>query len=176
MSSSVVPELLPDLLDEQQEIPKWKVISQEDGPFFRGTSKGYAGNRTSQLLGLTSVSTDPVVATIFAIQSQTRHGVTGLVHVAIPNDLAGLRFVEGHPAYRELELELRIELLPAEFSKRASITLTAQKARAILKGMGIELPATIYSHGAITETLRDTPRLTLSQIQTFRQKALKLKS
>lgn len=101
MPSSVPPELLPNLLDEEQEIPKWKVISKEDGPFFRGTSKGYPGNRTSQILGLTSVSTDPLVATI---------------------------------------------------------------------------PTKIYSHDAITETLRDTPRLRLAQIQTFLQKALELKS
>jgi hypothetical protein len=175
MSSSVVLNL-PDLLDETPDIPKWKVISEEDGPFFRGTSKGYPGNRTSQILGLTSISTDPVVATIFATQSQTRHGVTGLVHVAMPNDLADLRFVEGHPAYRELELELRIELQPAEFSKRASITLTAQEARAILSDMEIELPSKIYSHNAITETLRNTSRLEFSQIQTFLQKALELKS
>lgn len=176
MPSSVVPELLPDLLDDTQELPKWKVISDEDGPFFRGSSKGYAGNRTSQILGLTSVSTDPLVATIFATQSQTRHGVIGVVHIATPNDLTGLRFVEGHPAYRELELEFRLELQPVEFSKRASITLTAQEARAILKDMGIELPTKIYSHGAITETLRDTPRLRLAQIRTFLQKALELKS
>ncbi len=176
MPSSVAPELLPNLLDEEQERPKWKVISKEDGPFFRGTSEGYAGNRTSQILGLTSVSTDPLVATIFATQSQTRHGVTGVVHVAMQNDLIGLRFVEGHPAYSELELEFRLEVHPEEFSKRASITLTAQQAREILKDMTIELPTKIYSHGAITETLRHTPRLRLAQIQTFWQKALELKS
>ncbi len=48
--------------------------------YFRGTTKGYPGNGTSQRLAVTCVSTDPRKATLFAIES-ARFG-SGVILIA----------------------------------------------------------------------------------------------
>ena len=41
---------------------------------FRGTSEGFPGNSVLQRLGISPASVDPLVATIFAVESNTRGG------------------------------------------------------------------------------------------------------
>jgi len=132
--------------------------------FFRGTSEGFAGSPTLQEIGVTPVSTDPVVATIFAIEAEN-YG-RGVVHIASRSDLAGVEILKGN-VLAHLEREVGIGILPAEFARRASITITASQARNILSGMGIHIQLSIRGPAAVDAVLRATPRLTSEQIQQF---------
>ena len=73
--------------------------------FFRGTSEGFAGSPTLQKIGVTPASTDPVVATIFAIEAEN-YG-RGVVHIASRIDLAGVEILKGN-VLAHLEREVGI--------------------------------------------------------------------
>lgn len=66
-----------------------------------------------------------------------------------------------------LEREVGINILPAEFARRASVTITASQARAILERMGISIQSNIRGPADVDAVLRATPRLTTEQIQQF---------
>ena len=56
------------------------------------------------------------------------------------SDLKDVEIIPGN-VLKELEAEIGIGLKPSDFAARASITITAKQARAIL--LGILVPATI---------------------------------
>jgi RHS repeat-associated protein len=138
---------------------------------FRGTTEGYPGSRMLQQVGVTPASTDPVVATIFALESKN-YG-TGVLKVALPEDLEGVILGPGNTR-AALESEVGVQLTPTEFSERASITITADQARGILGNMGIKLPSTVNGIEQSTSLLKSTPRLTETQIRTFTKAAQKV--
>lgn len=136
--------------------------------FFRGTSEGFAGSAGLHEIGITPTSTDALVATLFATES-SQCG-TGVVHIVSSADLAGLEIVEGN-VLSSLEREVGVAVQPLEFANRARTTITAEEARAILRGMGIQLPGQIHSKVVLAEILRDSPRLTREQIIEFVRQA-----
>jgi RHS repeat-associated protein len=140
-------------------------------PFlFRGTSEGYPGGPGLQKAGRTPASTDPIVATIFATES-SNYG-RGVVHIASPTDLAGVKMFEGN-TLRVLEREIGVGLRPSEFAQRAGLTITAGEARAILAEMGVKLPGRISPSSAL-DVLRTAPRLTQRQINDFVRRARRI--
>lgn len=70
-----------------------------------------------------------------------------------------------------MEKEVAIGLAPAEFANRAGITISAKDVRAILKDMGYNIPERIYGKDQLNSILKDTPRLTADEINTFVNKA-----
>ncbi len=140
-------------------------------PLFRGTTEGYPGSRMLQRVGVTPASTDPVVATIFALESKN-YG-TAVLKVALPQDLQGVVIGAGNTR-AALEAEVGVELTPTEFSERASVTITADQARGILGKMGVKLPSTVNGIEQSTSLLKNTPRLSESQIRTFTKAAQKI--
>lgn len=137
---------------------------------FRGTSEGFEGLATHQKLGVTPTSSDPAIATIFAINSKT-YG-KGVIQVALPSELQGVE-VTGN-VLQSLEKEVAIGLKPAEFANKATLTISADQARSILNNMGIKLPANIPLE-KISEVIKNTPRLSSSEIQQFYEQASKIK-
>ncbi len=113
-----------------------------------------------QALGVTSTSTDPAVATIFATES-SNYG-TGVLHIASSEFLP----IVDSNILSELEREVVVGVSPTEFAARADTTITAERARAILNSIGISVPSQI-SRGAFNDVLQNTPRLTPAQIQQF---------
>jgi hypothetical protein len=140
------------------------VTDAHDAWYFRGTSAGFPGSQALQEIGVTSVSTDPVVATVFATESNN-HGV-GVVHIVAARDLAGVRIMPGN-VLAEIEREVGVELLPAEFARRARYTISAAQARAILRGMGIIVPSIIRGPAGVDAALGFVPRLSQEQVQQF---------
>jgi len=132
--------------------------------FFRGTSEGFAGSPVLQRIGITPASIDPVVAAIFATEAEN-YG-RGVVHIASRSDLSGVEMLQGN-VLAHLEREVGINILPAEFARRASATITASQARAILERMGISIQSNIRGPAGVDAMLRATPRLTTEQIQQF---------
>ena len=114
------------------------------------------------------MSEDPVVATIFATEAET-YG-RGIVYVATDTDLVGVTAVDGN-VLASLERELGLEMAPADFARRAKISIPSSQARAILEQMGHRVPATIRGPAAVDQALRSTARLTEPEIQTFTHEA-----
>ena len=143
----------------------WAAVTDAaDVWYFRGTSAGFAGSQALQEIGVTSVSTDPVVATIFATEGDN-YGV-GVVHIVAARDLVGVRSIPGN-VLAEVECEVGIELHPAEFARRASQTIRAERARAILRELGIIIPSIIRGPAGVDAALRSLPRLNQEQVRQF---------
>lgn len=83
--------------------------------------------------------------------------------------MTGVNIIEGN-VLNALECEVGVELLPEQFASRASIKISAQQARNILKEMGIDVPSKIYDKAGIDSALRATTRLTQEQTIEFLQK------
>ncbi|MFT4155701.1 hypothetical protein [Parafilimonas sp.] len=136
---------------------------------FRGTSEGFEGSPQLQKIGITPTSSDPVVATIFSINSKN-YG-NGVLQVALPKDLQGVEYTGN--VLQSMEKEIGVGLKPAEFAQKTSITITSDQARDILKNMGINLPAKISTED-ISSVIKNTPRLSESQIDEFYKQASKV--
>lgn len=136
------------------------------GPaLFRGTTRGYQGSAGTQRVGITPTTTDPGVATVFGAHAE-QFGQS-VIQIAQPGDLVG---VATHEGYIASELEVGVELSPAEFASRASIEIPTSAARAILGRMGIEIPGRMSIEN-ISPTLANTPKLTPAQTQQFIKEA-----
>lgn len=140
-------------------------VTHADGAwYFRGTSAGFPGSRALQEIGVTSVSTDPVVATIFATESNS-YGI-GVVHIAAAHDLPGVRIIPGN-VLAEIECEAGVELHPAEFARRATHTIAAEQARTILRELGIAVPSIIRGPAGVDAALKSLSRLNQEQVRQF---------
>jgi hypothetical protein len=136
---------------------------------FRGTTEGFPGHPALQKFGITPASVDPLVATVFGLEGKNKGNAilsfgsrSSFESGAI--DLGNVR--------RTLEREVQVDLLPSEFAKRAQGTISVDKARQILKDMGIaDLPTSIRSFNDSTQILENTPRLTPEQIHEFLKRA-----
>ncbi|NEW47116.1 DUF6531 domain-containing protein [Nocardia cyriacigeorgica] len=140
-------------------------LTPDSCALFRGTTTGYEGSPGTQRVGITPTSTDPGVATIFAIHSE-RFGES-VVQIARSSDLTG---VERYSGYIPSEAEVGLGMSPSEFASRASIEIPASAARSILSDIGISLPNSIGIDD-LTPLLRDTPKLTPGQINQFVERA-----
>jgi Domain of unknown function (DUF4157) len=157
------------------------VMSKGVKVLFRGTTRSnsdnsiYPGNTNSINEPSTSVSTDPVKATIFGIESQTNSpGNKGVLQIAVSKELTQITF---NPAnYRlEKELELILRIKPEDYSKLTQIELTIDEARMSVKDvLGIELPSRI-NRDESTELLETLPETSLQKSYEFYLYVLKLK-
>ena len=144
-------------------------LTQSSGFFFRGTSEGFVGGRATLATGVTPVATDPLVATLFAIES-SRYG-NGVVHLIPRSAVADA--ITGGNYLAHLESEIGVRLLPAEVAGRATGTIDVETAREVLKEMGFELPRIIYNKTDITDWLKSTPRFTNEQTADFVNRVMK---
>ncbi|MEC5146106.1 hypothetical protein UNH65_21285 [Chitinophaga sp. 180180018-2] len=139
---------------------------------FRGSTEGYEGSPGAQKTASTPTSTDPAVATMFAIKAK-RYG-DGILQIALPKDLQDVSVGVTTNVLQTLERDVVVDLKPAEFTKRASVTIAVDQARGILKNMGVNLPARI-NEGDMNALLESTPKLTNEQINSFYKQAAALK-
>lgn len=136
------------------------VATQSEQFLFRGTTEGFAGSPGLQRIAITPTSTDPVVATIFAIEA-SNYG-RGVVLVA---PRAGLPTVPGN-VLAGIEAEIGVAMSPSTFAAHASSVGVAE-ARSALGQLGIQLPGSI-SRANLSSVLNNTPRLTGQQTESFR--------
>lgn len=141
--------------------------------YFRGTTEGHQGNLSSQNIPRTSTSSDPARATAFAVQSQTDHGGAGVLMAFSNEDLKDVKLSEFQNWFAQLEKEQAFEIKPEELSKLASLKISAEDARKILKEMNINLPSQIKLSN-LSEVLSEIPELNPTQIQTFIEKMRKI--
>ena len=133
---------------------------------FRGTTEGFPGHPALQRLGISPASTDPLVATVFALEGKAKGGNAVI--------LFGTKQQLGNPAVdlgnvrRILEREVGVGLTPSDFARNAPNSVPVDKARQILSELGIaDLPPSIQSTDEATRILKNTPRLSPEQILEF---------
>jgi hypothetical protein len=148
---------------------------------FRGVTRKktdnslYPGNPNSIAYGI-STSTDPIVATIFAIESATDNpAFKGSVQCGIPKDLPNLVF--SYPNRRwDKELEVIINTPANNFATLAKIEISVEDARKLVKEVfGRDLPSRISSSDVenaryLTETV---PKSSLEKSFEFYVKSIK---
>lgn len=138
-----------------------------DISIFRGTSAGWPGNPSVQALGVTPVSLDPAVGTIYALESRVHGGQPILLYgrrAAFGQDL-NLGNID--PMRRRLEREVSMGVDPSTFERLAPRSIDADSAREVLIGMGYNIPSSVRDTNHALELLSTLPKMTPEQIQTF---------
>lgn len=135
----------------------------ERGVVFRGTTEGFPGGGS----GVTFTSSDPGVATVFALQKRTMG--TPVIEITRTSDLAAVpRLPSTSPTLATIEAEIIFDIQPAAFSRMASQVSLDDAVRA-LRDIGVTLPRHV-GIGDISQVLREVPKLTQEQIHFFLQK------
>lgn len=139
-----------------------------DQPYlYRGTTLGWAGSESARRESRTCATSDPLVATLFAVHC-LNFG-RAVVHLVSRH---GLPECPGN-RLEELEKEVVVEMPPVEFADRAVVTLSARESGDILRSIGLALPPRIASgYNMLGYALEDWPRMTSSQIAEFDRLAL----
>ena len=135
------------------------------GPLlYRGTTTGWRGSQGLQAAGVTPMTTDPLVATLFALEC-LRHG-PAIVQFCERRAVAGI-LVSGN-VLADLEREVVVDEPPAVFTERFEAgTIEARAAREILAELGYELPPTVADKYDLHRLLKTTPRLKDGDLQEF---------
>lgn len=140
-----------------------------DGYYFRGTTIGYGGHANKDY---SNVSTDPAVATAYAVKGQTIYGEKGIVYIATDSDLAGID-IDSYELSIPKDKELFVSLSPEEFANAASISLDVSEARTILENVSdVDVPLHIYSENDLDWVLENNyDRVDDEQIKKFVEEA-----
>jgi hypothetical protein len=148
---------------------------------FRGVTRRktdnwlYPGNPNSIANGI-STSTDPVVATLFAIESATDNPTfKGSVQAGIPKDLLNLALTAPNRRW-DKELEAIINAPANDFANSAKIEISVEDARKLVKEVfGLDLPARIsFDDPANVAYLTSTlPKSSLEKSLEFYLKSIK---
>jgi hypothetical protein len=137
-----------------------------DVQLFRGTTPGFPGNPVLQQFGITPASTDPLVATVFALEGRTIGGDAVVLTGGMRRFRAG--DIDLGNVRASLEREVQVNMRPNQFEALASNSIPVDTARQVLNDMGvIKLPSTITNSHQATQILEGTARLTPAQIQEF---------
>lgn len=137
---------------------------------FRGTSKGWPGNPNSDQHSMTYTSTDPLVATLFAVACR---GLGPAVLLASPRG----RFPELEPGPSDLlfqawECSVTLAVRPIEFASRAEYSMDVVEALRSLAELGFPgLPQGLNGRSALQYALTEShslgQRLNREQIRRF---------
>lgn len=148
-------------------------MNEETSFLYRGTSLGFLGGETSKTQGITCTTTDPFVATLFAIECRNYgHGVILM---------AARQRYEGHITssnwFALEEAAVNLAIRPSEFEKAVDKILEVDEAIRILGELGFEkLPTRLKDPTDLGETLAETSddglRLSPDQISYFNRRAL----
>ncbi|WP_157856480.1 MULTISPECIES: ricin-type beta-trefoil lectin domain protein [Streptomyces] len=144
----------------------------EGETLFRGTTKNYGGGAGTKTSGSTPSSWHPGVATAYAVHSASR-GSDAVVHVIPSSNLqrAGIE-TERYWGSLPQDREVVINALPGDVANAASLSIPVDRAREILSGIGIDIPAHLPDPKSLDEFLKlDLPDMTPGQISDFVQQA-----
>jgi hypothetical protein len=136
---------------------------------YRGTSSGWPGNPVLSSLRITPTSTDPLVATLFAIECQ-RFGkgiVLGCRRAAVE------RLVGPSNVLSAIESEVVIDVTPLEFVERfVEWIIGVDAARNALVEMGFEVPTFVGDKRVLDDWLSRSPRLDAAATAEFNRRVI----
>lgn len=135
---------------------------------YRGTTIGWPGNDMLQEERITCTTTDPLVATLFAIECRN-HGRA--VILAARREL--FEALPGLSNYFSVsESAVNLPIVPAEFAMRAEVALDVDRSLEILREMGFQgIPVRLNGLAALQQELGESHaaglRLNEEQISLF---------
>ena len=133
---------------------------------FRGTSPGWAGSPGAQATAV-SASTDPYIATVFALEARGQAG-QAVLQFGTKADVG--TFDVGN-WMAEQEREVGVLTTASDFAARAPNSVSVDAARQVLGDMGMpELPYSVASPSARSMLLDAAPKMTPEQIAEFLQR------
>jgi hypothetical protein len=144
--------------------------------YYRGTTRGWEGSSNSIELGITFVSTDPLVATLFAIECRN-HGQPAVLILSkeVAPVLAEVTPERINPVditFDGLERAVKLAASPSDLERMASYIVDVDDAIVVLNELGFEdIPVRIGSKSELNRYLADNyasgVRLSLKQIREF---------
>lgn len=140
------------------------------GPYlYRGTTAGWPGNRTLQEEQITCTTTDPLVATLFAIECRN-HG-RAIILAANRGLFHGLMAPRNH--FFEFESAINLKISPLQFSGIATRSLEVDESLAILREIGFDdVPIRLRDKAALRAELMYSfdadMRLNPEQLELFK--------
>ena len=144
---------------------------------FRGTrsNAATAGGESSELIGITPVTIDPLRATIFALGREGTDGVPGSVFFGSKTELS-MEITRGNTPFGapttpllQLEMEMGASVTPSIFAQRAPYSISAKSSVEILNDMGLGVQSSVT--GNLSNVLRQYPPMTPAQIGEYIQRA-----
>lgn len=138
---------------------------------YRGTTPNWPGSPGTQELRLTPTTTDPIVATLVAIEC--RNYGEGLILIAPRAPLQGLLGPHNHFGREECEVSIRVS--PLEFFQFVIHTVDVDVSLKVLGAMGfVNLPIRINGPDALRDEILETQaasyRLNLEQIEEYNRR------
>ena len=140
---------------------------------YRGTTARWPGNESLLAAGITCTTTDPLVATLFAIACRN-HG-PGVVLLAPKGPLE--RLIGPSNPFEQIECAVNLEMLPGEFARRAVHRMDVDTSLAILAEPGFSaLPVRINGAEALAIALQCShdlgERLSPDRVDAYNRLAL----
>ena len=135
---------------------------------YRGTTPDWPGNEGLREAGCTPATTDPLVATLFAVLCRN-HGAS----VALLVDRSSLEpFVGPANFFGEVGCAVNLRMQPSEFFRYVVRRVEVDRALEVLSGMGFDrLPVRLRSPEALRDELFETQelrqRLSPAQVAEF---------
>ena len=131
---------------------------------FRGTTIGWPGNPAPQQGGFTSTSSDPLVATLFALECR-RMG-QAVVWACERSKLE--QYIRRPNVLAELESEVAVSVAPLKFVELFQpLRIDVDDSLARLKRLGFEMPEVIADKHVLRNELGDKLRLNKAQIVEY---------
>jgi hypothetical protein len=131
--------------------------------FFRGTSVGWPGSPGAQATAV-SATTDPYVATVFALESRAQGGQAALLYGGQSKFGA---FDMGNWMAMQ-EREVGVLLSPKAFAAKAPHSISPDVARQALHDMGLPpLPYSVQTPSMRSTLLDAAPKMTPEQVNEF---------
>ncbi len=135
---------------------------------YRGTTLGWPGNNVLQELRITCTTTDPLVATLFAVECRN-HGRPAIL--VARRDLFADLIAEDN-FFSVIECAVNVRISPLEFAALAEAVLDVEDALTILRELGLgEIPVRLSGTSALQAVLEESHlrgmRLDEEQLRMF---------
>ena len=162
---------------QRQQVQELLAATNGDLYVFRGTRSDaeIPGGETSEVIGSTPVTIDPLRATIFALSRESRGKVPGAIYFGSKTEL-GMTMTKGNTPFGaptsellRLELELGAPVTPSVFAQMAPRRISAQDSVRILNEMGLHVQSSV--NGNLSNVLRQYPAMTPVQIADYIRRA-----
>jgi hypothetical protein len=146
--------------------------------YYRGTTRGWKGSSNSIEEGITFVSTDPLVATLFAIECRN-HGEAAVLLVAkrafqvVVSDDGSGRINPVDLTFTVPECAVQLAVSTSELEQQASYIVEGDDAIRYLEELGVtDLPVRMRDRSELQEFVTKTQdeRLSMNQIREFDRK------
>jgi hypothetical protein len=110
---------------------------------FRGTTLGFPGNAVMQRIPVTCTTSNPAIATLFALKISHKFGVPAVVYVAETNKLAHISTTPEN-VLKKYEQEVAWTIKPIDFYTLCEGYVTVAEIQNVLSNLAIETCVLVF--------------------------------